>query len=588
MKISTLLLVSIFFVACSVDSNTDPNSPEVLKEAVGHYQEGDRKVKIYYGGIFRVNEVEQFKNLFPHAMIDAVSNRIGSQVYQGLYKLDQRLLTPINCIAASETVNEDATEWIFSIRKGIYFQDDPCFKNGKGRELTAHDVKYCFDMLCESRSDNQLAELFTSRVVGAQEYFDATKNKTKPTEGVSGIELMDDYTLKISLLSSFGSFNSLLSHSGCKIFPKEAYEKYGQDMRTKCVGTGPFQIENIEEGLQVRLVRNPNYWETDEHGNQLPYLDIVKITFAQDKKTELANFRQDNLDMIWKLPVDEMESVLVDIESAKKGGNAEFTYQQINGLSVQFYAFKASSKVFDDINVRRAFNHAIDRESLIKHTLRGEGDPAHHGLVPRFSGYDNSSIKGFDFDPDLAKTLITNAGFPNGKGFPKVTLLINEGGSINTILAKAIYNMIKENIGIEIEVELLQFPVLLERFTNGKADFWRSEWIADYPDASNFLTLFYGKNVPSDPTDYSFPNSSRYINPIYDDYYEKGVSALNETEKQKYYHRCDSILIADAAFMPLYYSQYIRLIQKDVIAFPINAMEYRDLTRVFKTKSTTN
>jgi oligopeptide transport system substrate-binding protein len=555
-----------------------------LKPAEGYFMDGDKKVKIYYGGIFRMNEVESFKNLFPHAMIDAVSFRIANQVYQGLYKLDQKSLLPVNCLAESETVSEDAKIWTFKIRKGVFFHDDACFSGGKGREVTAKDVKYCFDMLCEARPDNQLAELFTARVVGAQEYYDATKGGSKPKDGVKGIELVDDYTIKITLISSYSGFNSLLAHNACYIFPKEAYDKYGNEMRTKCVGTGPFYIDAIEEGTQVRMLRNPNYWEVDENGNKLPYLDIVKITFTKDKKSELANFRQKNLDMVWKLPVDEMDAVLVDLDNAMNGGNTEFKYQQINGLAIQFYAFNSNSTVFNDVKIRKAFNHAIDREALVKYTIKGEGEPADHGLVPKFFGYDNSVIEGFNYDPDLAKKMLAEAGYPNGKGFPKVTLLINEGGSTNTILAEGIHNMIKENLGVELDIEILQFPVLLERITTGQADFWRTAWLADYPDPANFLALFYGKNVPADPNAYSFPNSSRYKNATFDSYYEKAMASLDDEERMSYYQKCDSILIADAAFIPLYYDQYIRLIQQDIVGFPINAMEYRDLSRVFKSK----
>jgi oligopeptide transport system substrate-binding protein len=584
-----IVFACVVYVAAlsSCNSGNNLNGSEAggqLKPAEGYFIDGDKKYKIYYGGIFRMNEVEQFKNLFPQAMIDAVSNRIATQIYQGLYKFDQKTLEPINCIAESEEVSNDAKVWTFKIRKGIHFHDDECFTDGKGRELTAKDIKYCFDMLCEMRVDNQLSELFTSRVLGAQEYYEASKKGSKSKDGVKGIELIDDYTIRITLHTPYSAFKSLLAHNGCWIFPKEAYEKYGKDLRSKCVGTGPFKVDAVDEGTQVRLVRNPNYWEKDENGNQLPYLDIVKITFTKDKKSELANFKQKNLDMVWKLPVDEMDEVLVDLENAMNGGNTEFKYQQINGLSVQFYAFNAVSTIFNNVKVRQAFNYAIDRESLVKYTLKGEGEAAGYGLVPKFAGYDNTNIVGFEYNPDLAKKLMIEAGFPNGKGFPKVTLMINEGGSTNTILAEAVHNMIKENLGVELEIEILQFPVLLERFTTGQSDFWRTAWIADYPDASNFLALFYGKNVPTDPTAYSFPNSSRFKNVQFDSYFEQGMASLNQAERQKYYQKCDSILIAEAAFIPIYYDQYIRLIQNDIVGFPINAMEYRDLTRVFKSK----
>lgn len=558
--------------------NPGDEQQEVLKEAEGYYQEGDKKYKIYYGGIFRINEVENFKNLYPHSMIDAVSSRIATQIYQGLYRFDQRTLEPVNCLAASETMTDDAKVWTFTIQKGVFFQDDACFSGGKGREMTAKDVKYCFELLCSKYPGNTSHELFTQRVVGARDYYDG-----KATE-VAGIKLIDDYTLEISLINSFSGFRSLLAHSACTIFPKEAVDKYGTEgLANKCVGTGPFIVDEINDN-QVRLKRNPNYWEIDEHGNQLPYLDIVKITFTKDKKSELSNFRKKNLDMIWQLPVDEMESVLSSLEEAQMGGNPEFRYQQVNGLNTQFYAFNATSPIFKDIKVRQAFNYAVDRDGLIKHTLKGENEPAEHGLVPKFGNYDNTNVQGFEFNPDEAKKLMAEAGYPNGKGFPDLTLYINEGGSINTIVATTLQNQLKENIGVSVVIEPLQLDVLIERFAKGETEFTRTGWIADFPDPSNFLSLFYGKNVPDDPHARSLPNFSRYKNPAFDELLEKGMSAIDPAEQMMYYNMCDSILVADAAFLPLYHDQYIRLVQNNIVGFPINSMEYRDLTRVFKSK----
>ncbi|MCB9189818.1 MAG: ABC transporter substrate-binding protein [Flavobacteriales bacterium] len=576
-KFLVLSMTTVLMLSCG-GGNSDEEQQEQLKEAEGYYMEGDKKYKIYYGGIFRINEVENFKNLFPQSMIDAVSSRIGYQIYQGLYKFDQRTLEPVNCLASSETINSDATVWTFNIQKGVFFQDDACFSGGKGREMTAKDVKYCFEMLCSNYPGNTSHELFTQRVVGAREYYDGKAND------VAGIKLIDDYTLEVTLTNSFSGFKSLLAHTACMIFPKEAIDKYGvEGLSKKCVGTGPFVVDEINDN-QVRLKRNTNYWEKDEHGNQLPYLDIVKITFTKDKTSELSNFRKKNLDMIWKLPVDEMESVLASLEEAQMGGNPEFKYQQVNGLNTQFYAFNAASPLFKDLKVRKAFNLAVDRESLIKHTLKGENEPAEHGLVPKFGKYDNSEVPGFEFNPDQAKKLMAEAGYPNGKGFPELTLYINEGGSINTIVATTLQNQLKENIGVSINIEPLQLDVLIERFATGETEFTRTSWIADFPDASNFLWLFYGKNVPDDPHARSLPNFSRYKNPVFDEYLEKGMSSIDPAEQMKYYNMCDSILVEDAAFLPLYHDQYIRLVQNNIVAFPINAMEYRDLSRVFKSK----
>tara|TARA_Y100001968_G_C19426768_1_gene754823 strand:+ start:844 stop:2601 length:1758 start_codon:yes stop_codon:yes gene_type:complete len=583
-QIIQLFIILFFLCGCSSSSSENNADSSEVVIAKGYYFEGDKKYKIYNGGIFRLNEVEDFKNLFPQSTIDGVSSRIGDQVYQGLLKLNQRSLKVENCLAQSVEENEDGTLLTFSLRDNVFFHDDPCFDGGKGRKLSAYDVKKCYDMLCEPRPDNLLFDLFDGRVKGAREYYDACLTKSENSDGVSGISVLDSLTVSIELEKPCSFFKKILTHNGCWIFPIEAYEKYGADMRVNCVGTGPFVIDKIKEGTQVRLVKNHNYWEKDENNNALPYLDVVKITFTKDKKTELANFRKGNLDMIWQLPVDEMKAVLVSLEEAKNGGNPEFQYQQKPGLSVQFYSFLNSSKVFNDINVRKAFNYAIDRETLVKYTLQGDGIPAVHGLIPDFKQYDNDEIVGFNFDVNKAQNFLSLAGFPNGKGFPAVTLQINEGGSTNVILAEAIQNMLKENLGVSISIEAVPFPTLIERFANGKADFWRTSWIADYPDPENFFKLFYGKTVPQNPNEKSITNASRFTNNDFDAYFEKALSAVDPQEQFENYKKCDEILISQAAFMPIYYAEYIRLLNLNVRAFPQNGMEYRDLSRVFFSK----
>jgi len=569
--------------SCGPTEEPEGDTPIGLTEAKGFYKEGDKEYKIWYGGIFRINEVENFKNLYPHSLTDAVSSHIGAQIYQGFFRLNQKTLKVERCLAEDHTVNEDATVWTMTLRDDVYFHDDACFEGGKGRKVTVDDVKYCFDKLCESYPDNKLYELFQDRVVGAQEYFKSTQDGSPLEGGVSGIKVIGN-SIEITLNSPFAAFDKVLSHNACWIFPHEAWDKYGSDMRTKCVGTGPFKVDVIKESVQVRLVRNDNYWEIDEHGNQLPYIKVIKTTFTKDKKTELSSFQKGKLDMIWKLPVEEMSSVLGTLKEAQNGENTEFQYQQKKGMSTQFYCFLHTSELFKDVRVRKAFNLAIDRENLVKYTLQGEGEPGIHGFVPHFGAYDNTTIEGFSFDAEEARRLLAESGHADGKGLEELTLYINEGGSTNILLAEAIQSQLNENIGVKIKIEPLQMPVHIQKFQTSQEDFWRIAWVADYPDPENFLKLFYGKNVPSDPNAESFPNFSRYTNPEFDAMFEKALAEIDDDVRDQLFHSCDSLLIADAAFMPIYYDEYIRLLQLNVRAFPQNAMEHRDFSRVFFSK----
>ncbi|HAA00165.1 MAG TPA: ABC transporter substrate-binding protein [Flavobacteriales bacterium] len=560
----------------------------VILASCGGGKKGDElkmveaKGGVVYGGIFKINEVEDFKNLFPLSINDISSHHIASQMYQGLLKFDQQSLEVVPCIAQSFDVNEDATLFTFTIRKGVKFHEDECF-GGAAREVTANDFKYCFDRLCTASGDNKVYWLFKDKVKGANEHYAATSGgKASPAGGVAGIKVIDDYTLSIELNFSFSAFPKIIAHSGCWVYPREAYEKYKDDMRTKVVGTGPFVIKSLRDGQMILLEKNENYWEQDEHGNQLPYLQGVKFTFHKEKKTELMEFRKKNLDMVWKLPVEEISSVLGSMDEARQGGNVEFELQQVEALSIQFYAFLSTSKVFEDKRVRQAFNHAIDREKLVTYTLQGEGTPASFGIVPpSLPNYPSGNIKGFNFDPDKARRLMSEAGFPNGRGFPVITLQLNSGGTTNELLAEAIQSMLKENLGVTVKLDVMPLNQLIEEFESGKADFWRSAWVADYPDPENYLNLFYGKNVPENPSDKSYINFTRYRSDAFDEMFSKALRTTDEKERMELFAKCDQLIVDDAVVMPLYYDNYIRLVQTNVRNFPINAMEYRDLSRVY-------
>jgi len=252
---------------------------EKMVELKGFYTHNDVKEKIYAGGMFRMNEVEDFKNLYPHSLVDVVSHRIANQVYQGLLKFSQETLEIEGNIASNWEISEDGRTYTFQIRKGVFFHDDPCFPEGKGREVTAEDVKYCFTKLCEFGGNNKLFGMFQDRVVGANEYYENTKNGSVEDISVNGIQVTGDYEVKIMLEKPFAAFEKVVAHNCCWIFPKEAVDKYGNEMRTHCVGTGPFQVLEVEEGKKVLLEKNPSYWGKDEFGNSLPYLDLVKFTF---------------------------------------------------------------------------------------------------------------------------------------------------------------------------------------------------------------------------------------------------------------------------------------------------------------------
>lgn len=568
------VIFSLFAVALLASCGNDNTTTGGFRKANGG---------VYYGGVFRTNEVEDFRNLYPLNLTEVVSHRIANQVYEGLVKLNQSDLSVVPALAEKWEKNADATQWTFFLRKGVKFHDDPCFADGKGREVTAKDFKYCFDLLCTSSPENQqFGNCFKDRVVGANEYFQSTLDKKPLAGGVSGVKIIDDYTLQINLMRPFAGFLNILSTPGGWLYPQEAYEKYGVDMRVKCVGTGPFQVKSIKEGEAVILERNPNYWNVDEHGNQLPYLDAVKYTFIKEKKSELLEFKRGNLDMIFRLPIEMIPDILGELDHAKEG-NKPFDMQVVPAMSVFYYGFQHQSDIFSKKEVRLAFNYAIDREKIVNYTLQGEGIPGNYGIVPpSFANYDSKSLKGYSFDVDKARKYMEKAGYPNGKGFPKLTLQINSGGGDRNVqTAEVIQKMLKENLNIDVEINVMPFAEHLESIETGKALFWRTGWSADYPDPETFLTLLYSKHIPEKLSEKSYLNSVRYRSAKFDSVFVAAMEEVDDAKRMALYLQADQIAIDDAAIMPIFYDENYRLVQSNIRNNPANAMEYRDFTRVY-------
>ena len=565
-----LIGATVILSSCGGDKKDDNKTAKVAK--------GDVK----YGGVFKANETEDFKSLYPLNVTMAIEQRIANQVYQGLVKLDQEDLSIIPSLAESWDVNEDATSFTFHIRKGAMFHDNACFKDGKGREVKASDFKFCFDKICESSPNNQMYWVFKDRVKGANEYYESVNNKTPLEGGVEGVKVIDDYTIQIDLKYSFSGFLNIISHNACWVYPKEALDMYGVDMRINAIGSGPFRVKKIKESETVILEANPDYWEIDKFGNQLPYLDGLKFSFNKEKKAELLEFKKGNLETVFRLPLEMIDDVVGELEDAKKGGGRPYVMQVVPALSVFYLGFQHKLPPFNNIDVRKAFNYAVDKESIVTYTLQGEGRAAMNGIVPPFKGYDYENVKGYSYSPELAKEHLAKAGFANGKGFPEITLQINPGGGDRNVqIAEVVQKMLGENLGITVKIEQMQFAQHLENLETGKALFWRSGWIADYPDPENFLNLLYGSHVPDELSTKAYINPMRYQSAEYDSLLSVALREVDKAKRFELFRQADQTQIDDAAIMPIFYDENTRLIQVYVKNFPSNAMEYRDMTRVY-------
>jgi peptide/nickel transport system substrate-binding protein len=537
-----------------------------------------------YGGVFRVSETEYIKTLFPPSITDAFSYRVASQVYEGLFKFDAATLEVVPGLVAEYAVDKSRTQYTFKLKQGVYFHDDACFEGGKGREVTAEDVKYCFTQLCTQSATNQNFSLLNT-LKGAEAYYAATAEDQKSAADLTSVKVVDKYTVQLQLEKPSSILFYNLARPGTFIYPREAFEKYGAEMRIKAVGTGPFRLTDVEENISMVLKRHNRYHGTDSLGNQLPFLTAVSIQFIKDKKTELFEFKKGNLDILYRLPTEYIIEILEEMSGKQTEGSAysQYELQREPEMNTQFLAFHTQNGIFKDVNLRKAFSYAIDRENILEFTLNGEGfAPGLHGVTPpAFNNYTINNIKGYKLDRDSARYYLAKAGYPDGKGFPKITLQLNAEGARNTNVAVAVQKQLKENLNVDIELNVVPIAQSVENAIAGNFDFLRIAWQADYPSAENFLWIFYGKSLPADAKGKSFPNIFRYKNDRFDRLYESAVQAKSIAEANQYFMQAEQVLMNDAPVIVLWYDEGYRLIQSYVKNFPNNPMQYRDLSQVW-------
>lgn len=536
-----------------------------------------------YGGVFRLNESEYIKSLFPHSITDAFSYRTAAQVYEGLFTFDPTSLTIIPRLVADYELDNSGRQYTFNLHQGIYFHDDPCFPDGIGRELTAQDVVHCFQKLCTQGRMNQNFALFKDLIVGANKYYQASSEGQTPIQPLKGVKALDKYTLQITLTEPSSLFLMYLAQPACFIYAPEAEAMYGEEMRVKAVGTGPFVVSSVDEDIAIILRRHPKYHRKDDYGNRLPFLEAINIQFVKDKKTELIEFRQSNFDMVYRLPTDYLMEILADIEEESEGTYSDYQLQRVPEMVTQFLSFQTQTELFDDVKIRKAFNYAIDRQKILDYVLNGEGfAPGEHGITPPvFLGYDIEKIMGYRFNPDSARFYMEAAGYPGGEGFPEIDLYLNAEGERNTQVAVEIQKQILDHLNITVNIKVYPLAQVLEKGFYGEFSLMRAGWYADYPSAENFLWLFYGGNVPKTRDQPSYPNISRWSNSTFDKLYDEGLRARTLEDANALFQQAEQILMDEAPLIVLWYDEGYRLLQPQVRNFPNNPMQFRDFSEVY-------
>lgn len=561
-------LISLFLLSGIVLSScTDVAEEPEMKDAKGGK---------LYGGEFRFMSTEKITTLYPTFSVDAHSMKMLSQLYEPLLTVNFESGKVSPAVAESFMVSRDAKVYTFKIRKGVKFHEDDCF-GGKSKELVADDVKFTLDMACSGLKENKIHYLLVDRIKGARDFFNKSKTSL-PSSGVSGIKVKDKYTVEITLNESFVGFENVLTHRSLGITSRDAYKEYGSNAGKHPVGSGPFALESFTDD-KIVLKRNPEYWRKDDFGNQLPFLSKVVMTYSKDPKSTLLAFRNSEIDLVLELPVEEIEHILGTLKEAQEGKNVKHKVYSERSLSMTYIAMANESKEFSDARVRLAFNMAINRDEIIDINLQGEGWPATNGFVPEMKDYPNEEVKGHKFDVEKAKALMSQAGYPNGKNFPKIDFYVNATAGSSTLkFCKAIAAQLKKNLNVDLNIKICSIKERENAIASGEAKIWRAGWIADYPDPENFLGMFYSPNIRDDG---SLVNAFKFRNDRYDATFKKALVEVDPIKRNRLLVQCDQMIIDYGAVMPILTGDHIVMTNARIRDFAVSGMEELDLTYVF-------
>lgn len=541
-------------------------------------RQADRGKKVFY-----YNEADGIATLDPAFAKNRSIMWVIHQLYNTLVETDDRLRF-VPALARSWEVSEDRRVWTFHLRSDVFFQDDPAFPGGVGRKLRASDVVYSFNRLLDPRTASSGAWIFHDRVDTTAGGGVGLAGGIGVAGGIGGTGVaggafvaLDDSTFRLRLLRPFNPILGLLSMEYCSIVPREVVDRYGKDFRRHPCGTGPFRFLAWEEGQALILLKNEHYFEKDSLGRQLPYLDAVKVSFNEEKAAEFLLFRQGQLDFINEIDPSFKDEVLSKAGVLKPDWRGKIILSVAPQLNTEYLGILVDSanplvkgSPLRLREVRQAINYGFDRRKMMLYLRNSLGLPAESGFVPAgLPSFDSTKVKGYHYDPDKARRLLASAGYPDGKGIGAIKLLtVPNYGDFANYIARQL-----EDIGVHVQVEVVQKSLLLEETAQSEALFFRGSWIADYPDAENYLSVFYSRNPAP-------PNYTRYNDPVFDRLYEQALREGDDSLRYVLYRRMDQRVMDASPVIPLWYDEVVHLINPRVLGLEPNGLNLLELRRV--------
>jgi len=516
--------------------------------------------------VFNINLEEGLTSLDPAFCRNHYTIWMDNQVFNGLVQINDSLKV-IPCIAKSWDVSADGLLYTFHLRNDVNFHDDPHFKGGVGRRAVASDFVYSFSRLIDPKVASSGSWIFSDKV-----------------EGKNAFTAPDDTTFRIRLKQPFAPFLSLLTAQYCSVVPKEVVEFYGKDFRSHPVGTGPFKFKYWKEGEVMVLLKNEKYWEKDKNGARLPYLDAVKATFIADKQTSFLEFIKKKLDFLNDIDGSYRDDILTKSGKVTQKYKGKFVLNTAPYLNTMYLGILVDTNLaivkkspLRILKVRQAINYAIDRQKMMKYLRNSMGTPGYAGFIPEGMPGFSKAVKGYTYDPEKARELLAEAGFPDGKNLPEISLATTVG---YRSLIEYVQGQL-DRLGIKTSVEITQGASLRELVSKNGINFFYGQWIADYPDGENYLSVFYSKNkIPYGP------NYTGFNNKKFDALFEQTYHVKNDSARYALYQQMDQIMMDQSPVVVLYYDKLVNLYQNNISGYSLNGQNLLVLKRVRKSPST--
>ena len=512
---------------------------------------------------------------------DVASALAISRIYEGLlqYSYLARPYQVEPCLSDTmPDVSENGLVYTFKIRKGIYFQDDPCFTatKGKGRELTADDFVYAIKRVADIKTGSTGYWAFNDRIVGLDEFRTKSSGEqaTDYKSEVEGITAPDRYTLRIHLKRSYPQLLWILTMHYAFAIPHEAVEYYGRDFVNHPVGTGPYCLKSWVRNYRIEYTRNPKWNETgrvenypldgnesdkklglladagkplEARGKPIPFIDRIVQYVVSDSTTLWFMFLRGQTESSG-ISRDNWDAVITSDKTLKN---------ELAGMGIKMFSTPVMETYYIGFNMddpvvggnhllRQAMACAFNTEHYI-HFYNNRVIRASGPIPPGIAGFEKQDSR-YPFDLDRAKKLLIQAGYPKGKDPKtgrrlKLNLDIGNPNDPEVRASVELFSSFMDKIGIKIVPVYNNWPTFLSRIERRQAQLFRLGWVADYPDAENFLQLFYGPN--SSPG----PNHCNYSNKSFDALYEKVRIMADSPERTALYQQMAEIVIKDCPWI---------------------------------------